>query len=448
MEGEALLRTLAQAAGEDLMLWRGLHDDSRDVDLVAWPAAVPALAECLRAAGMECRVESDGRSVWHDPAGALREIDVLDAAAWPRWYPRLAGMRPRAGEGPAGLCTAAEEDRLLIFAADALMGRAVAPLARRSRGLLETPGVRTRLAAVGAAEDAADLAALAARPDVLEELSHDGRLSYGTAARLAWRSRPGRAALRARLSARLRSGSPLPSASGLATALRPRSVEANGPALLVTFSGMDGAGKSTAAEAAREHLEARGATVELAWARLAADGGGLDAIARPIKRVLRREGRTVADAVAAGAPSDVVDTAAPDHGRIASVWVFVVVAFAVRAHRRVLRRIRSGACVVCDRWLIDALVDLEVRYGPRPAAAAVLRRLVPQADIAVLLELDAATAAARKPGDQAAHVLRRMERLYSRAADGPDTTVLDARRPPEVIAGQVRALIDAVWLSA
>jgi hypothetical protein len=72
---------------------------------------------------------------------------------------------------------------------------------------------------------------------------------------------------------------------------------------------------------------------------------------------------------------------------------------------------------VCDRWLVDALVDVEILYGRHRLAEWVLRRATPRADLAVLLETDPATAARRKPGDQSEGVLERMAVRYGAVAN-------------------------------
>jgi hypothetical protein len=96
--------------------------------------------------------------------------------------------------------------------------------------------------------------------------------------------------------------------------------------------------------------------------------------------------------------------------------VAVVAAVNARSSRRSARLAQAGVVVVCDRWLTDALVDLELRYGHHRLAAWILRRSTPRADVAILLEIDSATSHARKPGDHALPVLERMAGLYQQAA--------------------------------
>jgi len=225
-------------------------------------------------------VGDPGHVVWRDHADRVPEIDVLPAHRWPLGYPSLEGLVARSSDGDGALPVAAPEDRLLIFAADALAGRPVAGLAARARDLLEDPDVLERLEAVAAGEGLMALAALISEPDRLVARARRGRLTYGTAARAAVQSPAARAALRSRLASRL--------------GLRPRG-------LLVALSGMDGAGKSTLAGEVVAALEEGGVPATTAWARFGQEAATLDALAGPVKRLIPRRG-TVADPIAAGGP--------------------------------------------------------------------------------------------------------------------------------------------------
>jgi thymidylate kinase len=211
--------------------------------------------------------------------------------------------------------------------------------------------------------------------------------------------------------------------------------------LLIALSGMDGAGKTSAAKEIARRLADRGVPARVEWQRLGEQRDVLARLARPFKHLLRPRS-TVADPLASGRPERVVAGAPREHqrrGPVAWAWTLVVAAVVVRHYRRTARNAQAGTVVVCDRWACDSLVDLEVRYGRHRAAAWLLRSMVPHPDLAILLEIDAATSLRRKPGDQAEPILARMERLYDAAADSLGLTRLDARRPPE----QVLADLDA-----
>ena len=419
------------------MLWRGDDLTGSDVDLLASGDAGEDLAALLSDAGLEPRPAEPGHVVW---TGRGLPLDVLRASAWPSWYPSLSGMLRRAEPRDGSPPVATAEDRLLILAAEAVGGRPVGKLAARARALLTDPSVAERLEALAAEERLEGLASLVEDPERLRAAARRGRLSYRRAAALAVRIPPARSALRARLAARAAR------ALGRRGAAAHRWTLPRGERpLLITFSGMDGAGKSTAVEAVERHLRARGLPVHVAWARLGSEGEVLNRLALPVKRFLRREG-TIADPIAAGGPSTPrVQDAREATGRrrtMSWAWIVLVAVINARTYRRSADARREGVSVVCDRWAIDALVDLELRYGGHWAARVVLRRLPPRPDLAVLLSLDAATAGVRKPGDQAQRVLREMERLYAVRASEDDTVVLDASAPRERVETEVLELVD------
>lgn len=419
------------------MLWRGDDMDGSDVDLLVLDEAADELAALLSGAGLAPRPGEPGHVVWD---GRGLPIDVLRATAWPSWYPALPAVLRRAEARAEAPPVASAEDRLLILAAEAVAGRPLEKVARRSRALLANPGTEQRLAALAREERMDGLRSLVVRPEALLGAARRGRLPYPRAAATALRSPGARAALRARLQAR--AGRAL--GWGGAAAHRWRSAGAGRP-LLVTFSGMDGAGKSTVVTAVERHLSTRGLPAQVAWARLGSEGEVLNRLALPVKRLLRREG-TIADPVAAGGPTTArVQDSRERSGRrrpMSWAWIALVAAINARSYRRSADARWHGLAVVCDRWAIDAVVDLELRYGEHRLARAILRRLPPRPDLAVVLSLDAATAAVRKPGDQASRVLREMERLYALRASGGDAVVVDATAPRERVERQVLELVD------
>ena len=428
-----LLKDLAAVAADQAILWRGGELDGSDVDLLVLPGARRTVASFLHARGLSPEPGDPGHVVW--TGRGLKPVDVLDGAAWPHHYPPLGAVVERLVSRPGSPPEIAPEDRLLILAAEAVTGRPVEKVVRRARPLLERDGVPDRLAQRAREHGATPLAELIADPGALEGRARRGRLPYPQAARVALRSQPARHALMARAAGRASAGRMPPV---------PRGVPQR---LLISLSGMDGAGKSTAAEAIRERLEEHGVPARIEWARIGGESRFLDAVAEPVKKLLRRQG-TVADPVAAGGPDigKVQDPRAAAGARTPVWWAWVVIVAAANAssYRRAARRRRGGESVVSDRWVVDAVVDLELRYGRHPIAARVLRWLAPSTDLSLLLVLDAATAAARKPGDQALHVLEGMEARYAEEARRGGLEIVDAAQPPDAVRAAVLERVDAL----
>jgi len=304
-------------------------------------------------------------------------------------------------------------------------------LASRGAALLSEPDVRQRLAGLGAQERMGALVELAGALDRMEGTGRGGRLPWRRSVSLGLRSSAARAALRDRVSARLER----PTARGGRPQRR---------GLLIALSGMDGAGKSSAAEAISLRLAERNVAAEVSWARLGNRSRVLDRIAGPVKRLLKREG-TVADPVAAGGPAITKVRNSREATRrtlVGWTWVLIVTAVNARDGRRAARVRNDGTAVICDRWTADALVDLHVRYGRHRAAEALIRRALPRPDLAVLLEIDPETSRQRKPEDQADRVLAEMVGHYAELAGRLDLLRIDARRPMSEVTRRLQAAVD------
>src|SRR5436305_13128043 len=102
----------------------------------------------------------------------------MPAARWPRHYPALDDLRARASCPEGWPLVAAEEDRLAIFAAEAVAGADLAHVAHRVRRLLGVPGVLERSRELARAERWQALLELVADPDALDRRARRGRLSY------------------------------------------------------------------------------------------------------------------------------------------------------------------------------------------------------------------------------------------------------------------------------
>ena len=430
------LDAVARAVPEGVVLWRGEGLDGSDVDVVAMPGRGHAVACALGDYGLTPAPQDPGRVLWRRLPGETVVVDVLAPHAWPARYPALDGVLGRARSGTLRLPVASAGDRLLIHAVEAVAGWPLAKTARRLRAAWAEPGAGESLAAAARAEPGLDgLAGLAEALATGAEAA-DGRpgvLPLPVALRAAARSAQGRAALGERLAtaAGLTVRPPLPR-----VAARPG--HAAGRPRLIALSGMDGAGKSTVGLDLLEALEAAGQPAVVHWTRLAGELGVLDRTARLVRRVLGRE-TSLADPEAPAPVAPATGGGGRD-GVIDTVWVLAVAGAAVRGARRTGRIRRRGLTVVCDRWLADALVDLRVRYGRRPAAEWLLRRGFPRADVAVLLEVDGATAARRKPGDQSEAVLHAMAERYAEVGDRLALPRVDASAAPGEVAASLRAL--------
>lgn len=441
----AVLRALAEALPDDVLLWRGEGLDGGDIDVVVLTSGTARVSRVLRECGLAPAPQDPGRVLWRALPAKDVVIDVLTGHAWPRMYPPLSDVAARSERGTRGLPVASPGDRMLIHAAEALAGWSRPKTAAKLEACSREPDAARSLER--ATRDDPGLAALV--PVVSEigqppEERHRDRLPLRTVARTAQRSRYARHALRSRLV-----GEPTARPAATTRPERP---------LLIALSGMDGAGKSSACLALLDRFDEREEAASVHWTRLARDLGLLHHVARGARRLMRRTGSVSNPYRPEDQPDDTSTTngaressaeqssstqsgAGSRPGVVDAVWVAGVALSSVRNGRRAARLRRTGTHVICDRWVLDALVDLRIRYGRHRLAEWVLRRGYPRPDVAVLLRVGAEAAAARKPGDQRPDVLRAMSEHY--ALLGPDTgvTVLDAGRPSGEVLDDLHRLV-------
>jgi thymidylate kinase len=173
------------------------------------------------------------------------------------------------------------------------------------------------------------------------------------------------------------------------TSFRPRRV-------VVAVSGLDGSGKSTLVSLLAEDLKKAGLPVSVVWTRPGMGIRWLGMVGRTAKRVLRQESAPGIARIGSGErPQALVSR----RGLLGWTWALLIVFMFVREVRRG-HRWRRGV-ILYDRHLLDSLVTLDVAYEGVALGVhrALIRHLVPTADLTLLLTVPPATALARKPGD-------------------------------------------------
>ncbi|MFN2471262.1 MAG: dTMP kinase [Gaiellaceae bacterium] len=227
---------------------------------------------------------------------------------------------------------------------------------------------------------------------------------------------------------------------------------------LVSFSGLDGAGKSSQAEALRDALERLGYDARLEWTRLEwttlwETGSALGRIAWPVKTALHAAERIRgAEAPAAQAEqsewyTDVVETPATRlrarSPLINQAWVTVVALAHARAQRRATApHIRAGRAVVCDRYTLDAAAVLRFRYrggGRLDRQIRLMERLSPRPLRAYHVDVPGRVAYARKPEQYTAAELEEQARLYREEGDRLGVRRVDGQRTREELCGEIAA---------
>lgn len=203
-------------------------------------------------------------------------------------------------------------------------------------------------------------------------------------------------------------------------------------ARVIALSGVDGAGKSTQAIRLRDTLTTAGVDTAVEWNRISHEAW-LDRLARPVKKLL---------GTSTSAPGERVGGSgqrAPGQAR--SLWVVVVALANALSHRRSVRRhLLAGRTVICDRYVLDSVVQLTADYpdGPgRRLGIALVRALSPRPAVSFHLRVPTEVAAARKPYPGPVAQLERHARGYDDTLTQLGVLEVDAHRPVDDVAAEL-----------
>lgn len=196
------------------------------------------------------------------------------------------------------------------------------------------------------------------------------------------------------------------------------------PRLVIALSGVDGAGKSTVAGTLIESLNLMGISASRVWTRPGMGRIPFAGLRRRVKRAFGEGGTGV------GLRSTDPEARLRTRGGVLGwVWSLVVtLSYLIGVWRQ---HLQGDGIVVYDRHRPDALVTLDLIYGGASLGLqrALVSRLLPEADLAILLDIPAEIAFGRKPGDMfSKEALRRQVTDYRRrASEDPDLEVLDGQ---------------------
>ena len=418
-------------AAAPLLVFGSLPPAGADLDLLVRDEDEEAVAACLARIGFDRR----GTDWVRFRDCSADAVELVPASDWrlPQAEVERLFAEARPIEGLARLVRPSARHEVLILARRVALGGGVLDAKRRARldaALADDPGAWDGARSLAASWRAA----LAV--EALAECHANGRAI------------PRTQRLRALGELRGRVGGP-------AEALRRGIGRRRSRGFVVAFSGLDGAGKSTQAEALRETLEGLGVEAEVIWTSLIAHGS-LGAIATPVKKLLALLGRRAPPSEGPDETwSESAPTHRPDHGtavrRKSAVITFVWTTLAAVANgrwqgREARPRIRRGQAAICDRYTLDTKVHFRYEYGERRSfrfQTLVVRLLSPKPLRAYLIDVRPETAHARK-GEYELHQLERRARLYREEAARLGVRKVDGERPREQICAEIAR---DVWLA-
>jgi len=226
----------------------------------------------------------------------------------------------------------------------------------------------------------------------------------------------------------------------------------------VSFSGLDGAGKTRQIESLKAAL-GEGRSVEVLWVPFRIwPEPLLNRLPAEFRSRLGPKRRLDEDTATGGDETGEErgvsrDTRAADiwHGPRSAlrgaIWSSIGTAAAVSAGLALRRRLSGSSAdvLVLDRYRLDSMVKLGFWYAEVSTAwlSRVVAWIAPAPDVEVLLRVDPSVAYARKAEQWSLAELTRQARLYDDAARLMPVVVVDGNEEPEVIARLIQSRVTA-----
>ena len=212
---------------------------------------------------------------------------------------------------------------------------------------------------------------------------------------------------------------------------------------LITFSGIDGAGKSTQIDLLIQHLAALNHKPVRLWTR-----GGYTSFLEWIKRFLRR---LLGRAVPPPGRGDRRDQALR-RSWVRSMWLTASMLDLIRVYGLVIRWWQwRGRTVICDRYLLDTAIDFRLNFPEESVEKwwlwRFLVRVTPKPNVTFVLLIPVEESVLRseakgEPFRDSPRILAERLRMYKETATREDWCVLDATHSIETVFTRIKDQIE------
>jgi thymidylate kinase len=197
---------------------------------------------------------------------------------------------------------------------------------------------------------------------------------------------------------------------------------------LIALSGVDGSGKTTQVELLQRRFGQANLKTRRVWCRWR------PITSLPLLVILRRLGyATVHPTSSIG----FVETRIPRKGGLAFIWcVLTQLDNLLKTGVMVIIPLILGRIVICDRYVLDLLVDGMADLHDKPDGVRLgfkLLKLLPRPQQAFLMKVEPTVAFGRKPDmPTLSHFVQRTQ-LYEELAGAMGIVVLDGSLPPDAV---------------
>ena len=221
---------------------------------------------------------------------------------------------------------------------------------------------------------------------------------------------------------------------------------------LICLTGIDGCGKSTQARILKNRMDDAGWDTATVWT------GGRPYISRPLVKLVKRrlrapvqrdDGQYEARELGADASDEFGEYLSKSNKMFRNHWILrrgwtdvSLIEHAIEANLAVQPHLRAGRAVICDRYIYKSIVnlaillDMELTDLPHLLRHPAVRS-VPRPSLYFLMDLPASVAASRKTDLPALEYVARRVPVYRALAAYGGMPVIDATKPPDVVADDI-----------